>query len=603
MGVTGLLVDGRGSLVAKIFPAALLACFAACSSDISTGVAHPAAEPQTPEFAAPGSEPAELPAVRADSFIFGINGHPLTQAAYWFDDQTIEEQFDYLDSLRIHWYRVDMMPDANGMLTPRIWELMQTAAHRGIDVLPVITNRPHSGQTPARAYEEAFRIGKGFALRYGRLFSHVEAGNELEGWPLWSGSRGSADGSDLAHYNVDTLAVVTAWLRGLTRGIRAGAPNLRIIIDSGGWHHWAFFEALRRDTVDYDIAGYHWYSEMGDINAPVAGGKSALDHLYDLGKDIWITEIGRRATIPDDPRDQSSWIYKYARDFYAFSRVKAFFVYELYEQHAYLADDDPSNDIEALYGLIACPADPVNCKGQRATKPAFNAYRYAIEEQLHGHEDYVASLYVHLLGRKPDAKELAYWTKVLKSSNDRAALLQRYLPAGSYYERFVLSQYSQLLAHDSRSSAAPQAGEITKWVEQMHSGLSRRDLTLDICESQAFWDLSGKSNAGYVQRLYRTLLARDVNAEDVAYWVSKLNGGMSRRDVAVRLLDSDEYHALFVDGLYQAILDRPPDSSGRAYWVQRMRNGLSQEEVILGFLEGQEFWAAAVYAGLAARDR
>ena len=458
MGMTDLLVAVRGSLVLRILSAVLLTCAAACSADVTTGVPASSASPQGPGFRAPSSELAKLPAVRPDSVIFGINGHPLMQPAYWFDDQTLDEQFDYLDSLRIHWYRVDMMPDPDGSLGPKFSKLMQAAARRGIHVLPVITNRPRSGQTPNEAYAEAYRMALGFASRYGQLFTHVEAGNELEGWPLWSGSRGKADGSDLSQYDADTLAVVTAWLRGLTRGLRAGAPKLRIIIDTGGWHHWAFFDALRRDTVEYDIVGYHWYSDMGDIAAPVAGGKSALDHLYALNKDIWITEINRRATIPDDPRDQNHWIYKYVRDFFGFSRVKAFFVYELYEQHAYLADDNPSNDTEALYGLVACPADPMQCTGRKVTKPAFDAYRFAIEEQLHGHEDYVASVYAHLLAREPDAKSLAHWTEVLESSNDRAALLRAFIPAGDYYERFVLGQYERLLGYDSERRCAAFAG-------------------------------------------------------------------------------------------------------------------------------------------------
>jgi len=478
---------------------------------------------------------------------------------------------------------------------------MLAAAQRGINVLPVITNRPRSGQTLDEAYAEAFRMGRGFASRYGQLFTHVEAGNELEGWPLWSGSRGKADGSDLDQYDADTLAVVTAWLRGLTRGLRAGAPNLRIIIDTGGWHHWAFFDALQRDSVSYDIVGYHWYSDMGDIDAPVSGGKSALDHLYALNKDIWITEIGRRATIPDDPRDQSYWIYKYARDFYGFSRVKAFFVYELYEQHAYLDDDDPSNDTEALYGLIACTAEPVHCTGEKALKPAFDAYRFAIEEQLHGHEDYVASLYAHLLRREPDAKGLAHWAEVLKSSNDRAALLRQFIPAGSYYEGYVVGQYDRLLGYDSRNGNAPAPQDVARWADRMRDGLSRRDLTLDFCESPYFRDLSGRTNAGYVERLYRTLLMRDASSDDVGYWTGKLNSGMPRREVAARLLDSDEYHGLFVDDLYQALLDRPSDRQGRAEWVERMRNGTSQEEVILAFLNSPEFWSAAVQAGYGSR--
>ncbi len=599
MGATDLLVDIRGSLVLRVLSAvvstvALLTSALACSANV-TGVPASSKEPQSQGSSAASSELAELPPVRSDSVIFGINGHPLRQVAYSLDGGSVEEQFDYLDSLHISWYRIDVVPDSDGMVGTKFPELVRTAASRNIHVLPIITNRPRSGQTPAEAYGEAFRIGKGFALRYGELLTHVEAGNELDSWPLLS--KGEGDGSNIEQYDADTLAVVTAWLRGLTRGLRAGAPKLLIIINAAGWHHWAFFDALRRDTVGYDIVGYHWYSDMGDIDAPVAGGKSTIDHLYDLNKDIWITEINSRAKVPSDPRDQAYWVHRHVRDFSRFGRVKAFFIYELYEERAFLDDDKPSNDAEAFYGLISCPADPVHCSGEKVPKPAFDAYRFAIEAQLHGHKDYVASLYVHLLGMKPDAQSLAHWTSVLKSSNDREALIRAFMPASDYYERLALGEYDRLLGYDSRNGNAPSSRDVQRWADLMRTGLSRRELTLELCDTPEFLALSGGTNEGYVQRLYHTLLVRDANADEISNWVGQLDGGMARRDVAARILESDEFHGLFVDGIYQALLDRPSDSSGRAHWVEQMRSGMSQEGVVLGFLESPEFWTAAVRAG------
>ena len=320
---------------------------------------------------------------RPDGFAFGINGHPLMQAAYSYEPPAAEEQFDLLDSLRTPWYRVDVIPDSAGVVDQRFVELARAAGRRGINLLPVLTVGPRAGASAPAAYAEGLAIGGGFALRYADRFSHIEAGNEMDKWPLASGSGG--DGSSLSQYDPDSLAVVTAFLRGMTRGIRQAAPRVRIIINAAGWRHWAFFDALARDTVDYDIVGYHWYSDMGGIDQPIDGGKSALDHLYDLHKDIWMTEVGYRPTVPDDSVGQGRWIADCVSDFYRFRRVKALFVYELYEQRDFLVNPDSRDDPEALYGLVGCPDDPSGCAGAKRPKPAFHAYRRAISERTSAH--------------------------------------------------------------------------------------------------------------------------------------------------------------------------------------------------------------------------
>jgi hypothetical protein len=45
---------------------------------------------------------------RPYGFVFGINGHPLMQAAYSYEASAVEEQFELLQKLRVRWYRVDV---------------------------------------------------------------------------------------------------------------------------------------------------------------------------------------------------------------------------------------------------------------------------------------------------------------------------------------------------------------------------------------------------------------------------------------------------------------------------------------------------------------
>ena len=88
------------------------------------------------------------------------------QAAYSYETAEEEEQFDLLDSLRIRWYRVDVIPDSTGVVDPRFVELARAARRRGIELLPVITVGPRAGASAAVAYAEGMAIGGGFAGRY-----------------------------------------------------------------------------------------------------------------------------------------------------------------------------------------------------------------------------------------------------------------------------------------------------------------------------------------------------------------------------------------------------------------------------------------------------
>jgi hypothetical protein len=162
-----------------------------------------------------------------------------------------------------------------------------------------------------------------------------------------------------------------------------------------------------------------------------------------------------------------------------------------------------------------------------------------------------------------------------------------------------MARPGQLLGYDSQHGVAPDPSVVASWVDQMRAGLSRRQLTIDLCTGSEFWTLSGQTNTGYVQRLYQTLLQRSADQDGLNYWVGQLNGGMTRADVAARFIDGDEFHGIFIDDDYLALDDRPSDGDGWTYWVSQMRSGMSQEEVIRRFLEAPEFWTKAVHAGYA----
>lgn len=535
-----------------------------------------------------------LPYVRANDIVWGVNGHPLTGWPY-MRPEALKDQFDYLDSLQVSSYRIDLYVDTlNNDVRPgdiSFEELLDMADRHHVTLLPVFDEKPDTTDRPVMQgvevnYRAGYRIGNVFATRYGSRVTHIEAGNELDYVSLLD----RINGSDLSKYDSTKLVWTTAFLRGMTQGIRDGAPAVKIIIDAGGWYHYAFFSALQRDSVDYDIIGVHWYSGAEDLDEPVDGGKSVLDYLSAFGKDIWITEANRmHGSFGEDSTDsQSSWIAKYVRDYYGTERIKGFFVYELYD------DANLSDDGAAHYGLVECSAQPTNCIGVKTPKAAFDAYRYGIEEALHGYEDYVYWLFTHVAQRVPASNELAGWTSRFTSLGredrwSKPEFVESFIRA--HGTAFIRDQYERLLGHE------PDGDELGFWAGRMSQGGSRRDLILDLCGSEEFWTLSGGTNAGFIDRLYQVLLQRAPDPDGGAVYLARLAAGGSREDVIASVLNSSEYHGLLIDEHFQALYGRIPDPDTRAHYIAQMQDGLTQEQLLGAILCGNDLWEAAITEG------
>ena len=333
-----------------------------------------------------GSHPSTVPMLspmsvnpNSTGFVWGVQGHPGKQAAYAASGEGLARQLDYIHGLQASHYRIDLYPDSAGNVDSAFGGILNEADARGIRILPLLVAAPDQKVSDSANYHSGYAMAFNFAARYQGRFSHVEVGNELDNSALRFTVDSTAsphrvlypDGSSLDHYVDSRLSRTTAFLRGMTEGIHQGAPGTSVIINAG-FRHYAFLEALHRDSVPFDVYGYHWYSDMGDFAADV------LPHLPDQSKDIWITEANWRNT-PDAYQEveQGRWIGEFAREISLISRVKALFIYELFDERAF-----GLRDPEASYGIVGCSNE--TCSGRMRLKPGFYAYREAILESLRG---------------------------------------------------------------------------------------------------------------------------------------------------------------------------------------------------------------------------
>lgn len=304
---------------------------------------------------------------QTDRFVWGINGHPLTQYAY--NIRTWDKQIAYLQDLQIQSYRIDMPLKEGGLarnyLAIKLFNVLKAAR---IDPLPVVFPRENRNlQDSNTVYKHYREEGMRFARQYASYFDIMEVGNE---WDLKIMKKGIiVDGTKESHYNLNEAKYRMWLLKGFIDGVKSVKPVMKVSL-SFTWVHWFYLELLKQYNVNYDIIGWHWYSNMGDItNVRKPYGNVLLHIKQKFKKNIWITEFNTwMGTTRSSLDSQKEYIQTSIKNLHEQGIVKGFFIYELFDQPN-LAERYPK---EARYGIIYR-----NDSGY-VQKPAYLSYKEAI---------------------------------------------------------------------------------------------------------------------------------------------------------------------------------------------------------------------------------
>ena len=304
--------------------------------------------------------------------IWGVNGHPVAPAeAYDFrdDPERLRQQMRLIKDLGFTHYRVDVHFDMDGTEPGLLSEVATVAEEFGVTLLPVIT--VHASlipQDPTEAREAGRVIATAFVQRYGDRFPVVELGNELD----IPAMKGNFVGHVLDHYRMEDLRRFEAFLRGMLGKLQGQVPEVRTIVNAS-MAHTGFLQYLLDQGVPFDIIGWHVYADELGYGTDVEHGgdyASALVRLEAMGREIWVTESNRnQGSGPGNAfeAEQELWLRRLAAQMHTHPLVKAFFVYELYDEVGQPGD-------EAYYGLVHCTGAPEigrGCRGALELKPAY----------------------------------------------------------------------------------------------------------------------------------------------------------------------------------------------------------------------------------------
>lgn len=464
------------------------------------------------------------PIETTSDFIWGINGHPVSQEGYSDSRVPYSSQLEYLTTFGLIPYRVDVPVNSDGSVVREsdLTTLVNLADQSNIMILPMIylSGLDYSdSETVSRT--KGYNLGVGFANRYQNMFDYIQMGNEQE----LKGILGSGlSGSQTSHYDIDKFNVLAAFWEGLNSGIKEVNSSIKTSINCSGWYHYGLFQLIddysfENRQIEYDIIGYHWYSEMGDLDRQAENYQGNIFELLESrypSKDVWITEINRRnGSINEEssgghsflePANKEAaeafWIDRYISQLENLPNVKAFFVYELLEQPYF--DDGLGFEAphEAYFGVVEFleySSNPSNRRKQSAT--------YEIREQTLGYQDYIKSLYKYFNKRDADNNGLTYWTnkiKLVDNSNDSELLsfINEFLREEAY-KTFIEDVYKLYLGRNGDS------GGIQYWTNRLKTDLTREQVIAKFCSGSEF---SGSlSDEDFIRKLYKTLLKREVD--------------------------------------------------------------------------------------------
>lgn len=283
---------------------------------------------------------------KSQGFIFGINGHPLSQAAY--KEFPVAEQMQLLKSMKMTYYRFDAGTDYKGQLKDELTfaGLTREAKKYGIKLLPVLWLRGlDTMKTEPAAYERGFIEGSGFASRYGVHFDYYELGNEQDLKVL---KQRSLSGKETTDYKIDKTKILAGFFRGMHDGIKKADTRSKTIIDMTEGHY-GFFKLLKQYNVQFDVIGVHWYSRVDFAFSTLPRIINETAEVFNGEKPVWITEFNSQFGSYGGREDfQERIVSQFVEQSRFIPGVEALFIYELLDEPKLIHP----KETEKTFGII-----------------------------------------------------------------------------------------------------------------------------------------------------------------------------------------------------------------------------------------------------------
>jgi Domain of unknown function (DUF4214) len=144
--------------------------------------------------------------------------------------------------------------------------------------------------------------------------------------------------------------------------------------------------------------------------------------------------------------------------------------------------------------------------------------------------------------------------------------------------------YQKLL----RRSADP--GGLNAWVGFLNQGGTMEQLEARIIGSEEYFARRGSgNNDGFLRAAYFDLLGRAIDPTGAQSWGHQLQEGVSRNEIAMRLLGSPESDRVETQNLYNQFLQRAADPVGLNATAAALQQGLPNELAVAIIVGSDEY--------------
>jgi hypothetical protein len=234
-----------------------------------------------------------------------------------------------------------------------------------------------------------------------------------------------------------------------------------------------------------------------------------------------------------------------------------------------------------VYGFYSVATDKAG--NQQATPAAAQATTNASLDTAN--KQYVAQVYLDLLGRPVDVNGLAFWSGSLSNGAPRSIIAAQLTHSAEYFATIIKPAYLKFLGR------AADASGLAFWTGKMQAGLTDEQLEAGFIASPEYYTHNGGTDKGWIDGTYMDLLGRQADASGEAFWIAQAAAN-GRFAVALGFATSAEREAQRITQDYTTFLHRQPDQAGLAFWEDQFINhGKTNEDLITGFIASDEYFA------------
>lgn len=305
----------------------------------------------------------------AKDFLWGVVTRPSGLGRYHIS--VWNKQLDTAEKLGVDYLRITW--DAGAPDAVKFHKgVFEAVWGKGMEVFLVVepVNFDKLTNPEQEGYDLASNISKNFKgkIKYYQLLNEV-ASTVLIG--------GQYSGENRSDYNSAKYQKAKKWITGASRAIRENDSSAKIVL-TDQWTHYAFFDMLKEDGVDYDYLGWNWFSDMGFLgDKTVKDGTLLFDKLKSFDKPIILTEVNYRPNnITGQPEDKqadfiarmANWAWENNND------IKGFFVHELTD-----ITNTPKKKVE-YYGIVNAQKTETGAYIPGDPKKAYYIYQEIIKK-------------------------------------------------------------------------------------------------------------------------------------------------------------------------------------------------------------------------------